>query len=81
MTNRDYFAKAIDAPKPDVGKKEWGGTVGGPIIRNKLHFFGSLERLYVNRNFTNTFPRAPRSTSRSRAKNRRGTRCGASTIS
>ena len=33
------------APKPDVGKKEWGGTIGGPIIRNKLHFFASLERL------------------------------------
>ena len=59
MTNRDYFAKAIDAPKPDVGKKEWGGTIGGPIIRNKLHFFGSLERLYVNRNFTNTFTARP----------------------
>ena len=59
MTNRDYFAKAIDAPKPDVGKKEWGGTIGGPIVRNKLHFFGSLERLYINRNFTNTFPARP----------------------
>ncbi len=59
MTNRDYFAEAIDAPKPDVGKKEWGGTIGGPIIRNKLHFFASLERLYINRNFTNTFPARP----------------------
>ena len=59
MTNRDYFAKAIDAPKPDVGKKEWGGTIGGPIIRNKTHFFASLERLYINRNFSNTFPARP----------------------
>ncbi len=30
MTNRDFFAKAQGAPKPDVGKKEWGGTIGGP---------------------------------------------------
>jgi hypothetical protein len=59
MTNRDFFAKAIGAPKPDVGKKEWGGTIGGPIIRNKLHFFGSLERLYINRNFSNTFQARP----------------------
>ena len=59
MTNRDFFAKAHGAPKPDVGKKEWGGTIGGPIIRNKLHFFASLERLYVNRNFSNTFPARP----------------------
>ncbi len=59
MTNRDFFAKAIGAPKPDVGKKEWGGTIGGPIVRNKLHFFGSLERLYINRNFSNTFQARP----------------------
>ncbi len=26
MTNRDFFAKVQGAPKPDVGKKEWGGT-------------------------------------------------------
>src|SRR5688500_3251198 len=59
MTNRDFFAKVQGAPKPDVGKKEWGGTIGGPIIRNKLHFFASLERLFVNRNFSNTFPARP----------------------
>ena len=59
MTNRDFFAKVQGAPKPDVGKKEWGGTVGGPIVRNKLHFFFSLERLYINRNFSNTFPARP----------------------
>ena len=59
MTNRDFFAKAQGAEKPDVGKKEWGGTIGGPIVRNKLHFFASLERLYINRNFSNTFPARP----------------------
>ena len=31
MTSRDFFAEVQDAPKPDVGKKEWGGTIGGPI--------------------------------------------------
>ena len=44
MTNRDFFAKVVRSEKPDVGKKEWGGTIGGPIVRNKLHFFSSLER-------------------------------------
>ena len=52
MTATDFFAEANGFEKPDVGKNEWGGTVGGPIIRNKLHFFGSLERLILNRNFT-----------------------------
>jgi hypothetical protein len=59
MTNKDFFAEAQGAPKPDVGKKEWGGTIGGPIVRNKLHFFFSLERLFVNRNFSNTFQSRP----------------------
>ena len=30
MTNKDFFTKAQGLEKPDVGKKEWGGTIGGP---------------------------------------------------
>ena len=56
VTAKDYFAKQTNAPKPDVKKQEWGGTVGGPIIRNKLHFFASLERLVQQRNQSKTYP-------------------------
>jgi Carboxypeptidase regulatory-like domain len=59
VTASDYFAKQSDAPKPDVKKQEWGGTVGGPIIRNKLHFFGSVERLVQQRNQSKTYPTRP----------------------
>jgi hypothetical protein len=59
VTARDYFAKQTDAPKPDVKKQEWGGTIGGPIIRNKLHFFASLERLVQQRNQSKTYPTRP----------------------
>jgi hypothetical protein len=59
MTNKDFFTKAQGAAKPDVGKQEWGFTVGGPIVRNKLHFFGSVERLKVRRNWSNTYPNRP----------------------
>ena len=45
MTNKDFFTKVQGLEKPDVGKKEWGGTIGGPIVQNKLHFFFSLERI------------------------------------
>ena len=45
--------------KPEVSKQEWGGTVGGPIIRNKLHFFASLERLVQNRNQSKIYPTRP----------------------
>jgi hypothetical protein len=59
MTAKDYFTKAAGLDKPEVGKQEWGGTIGGPIVQNRLHFFFSLERLVQNRNFTNIFPLRP----------------------
>jgi hypothetical protein len=63
MTSMDYFAKAnLDAcrtappaagcallEKPDAQQKQWGGNLGGPIIKNKLHFFVNLERIDQNR--------------------------------
>jgi hypothetical protein len=59
VTARDYFARASGADKPDVGKEEWGATVGGPIKRNKLFFFASLERLVAKRNWSREFPLRP----------------------
>jgi hypothetical protein len=59
VTARDFFARVNDDPKPDVGKEEWGGTLGGPILHNRLFFFGSLERLVANRNWSRNFPLRP----------------------
>ncbi len=82
VTARDFFARAAGDEKPDVGKQEWGGTFGGPIKRNKLFFFGSLERLVAQTELVEKLPAASRvQLRRSPAKNRPGTRCGASTIS
>jgi hypothetical protein len=63
MTSMDFFAKAnLDAckaappaagcgllEKPEAQQKQWGGNLGGPIIKNKLHFFVNLERIDQNR--------------------------------
>jgi carboxypeptidase family protein/TonB-dependent receptor-like protein len=49
LTEKDYFAKAKGLAKPDTQYQRWGGTVGGPIVRDKIHFFGSLERFSIDR--------------------------------
>jgi len=38
-----YFQKATGSPKPVFRQNQYGGTLGGPIIKNKLLFFGSYE--------------------------------------
>jgi len=40
LTTKDFFAKEKGLAKPDTHYQRWGGTVGGPIVHDKLHFFG-----------------------------------------
>src|SRR5262249_22841958 len=49
MTSLDYFAKQQNLTKPEAQQKQWGGNVGGPIVKNKLHYFVNLERIVQNR--------------------------------
>jgi len=49
MTSLDYFAKQQNLAKPEAQQKQWGGNLGGPIVKNKLHFFVNLERIDQNR--------------------------------
>ena len=58
LTTKDYFAKEKGLAKPDTQYQRWGGTVGGPIVHDKLHFFGSLERFAIDRPNIDQHPRA-----------------------
>jgi carboxypeptidase family protein/TonB-dependent receptor-like protein len=39
----DYFLKQAGEENPDSGSNVFGGSVGGPIVRNKLFYFGNIE--------------------------------------
>jgi hypothetical protein len=41
LTSKDYFAEQGGFDKPQTQQQQWGGTLGGLIVRNKMHF-GSL---------------------------------------
>ncbi len=41
---QDVFAERRDDEKADLEVKQYGVSLGGPIIQDRLHFFGSYER-------------------------------------
>ena len=43
LNSENYFDKEFGNPKPHFRQNQFGGSVGGPIIPNKLFFFGSYE--------------------------------------
>ena len=71
LTAEDYFVNRNNLEKPTTTKREWGGVVGGPIIKNKLHFFGSLERQVDNPNRSHVFETRPRLRLRDRRRSHR----------
>ena len=60
MTAKDFFVAQNPAlQKPQNNKQEFGATLGGPIIRDKMHFFFSAERQLVNPSRSRTYPSRP----------------------
>ena len=59
LTEKDFFAKQNNLAKPDTKQTQLGGTVGGPVVRDKAHFFFSLERVMVDRGTTVNIPARP----------------------
>jgi hypothetical protein len=59
LTAKDYFAKKNDSAKPDTKYHRFGGTIGGPIVRDKAHFFFSVERYLIDEGITVNIPVRP----------------------
>jgi hypothetical protein len=62
LTTEDYFVRTDTTgtlQKPDTKYQRWGGTLGGPIVQDKIHFFGSVERFAIDRPNTVNIPARP----------------------
>ena len=59
LTAREYFALQNRLPKPTTQQQQFGGTAGGPIVRNHAHFFASLEAVRSTRAATINIPPRP----------------------
>ena len=56
----DFFVRQNNLEEPDPTKREYGGAIGGPVIKDKAHFFVNLERVFINEGRTIQIPRAAR---------------------
>jgi hypothetical protein len=59
LAAKEYFAKRAGLPKADSQQQQWGGTIGGPIVRDKAHYFASLERVVLDAGVTTNIPTRP----------------------
>ncbi len=49
---RNFFAAPDPAPKPKLKQNQFGGSVGGPLVRNRIFGFGYYEGYRNNREAT-----------------------------
>jgi len=59
ITARDFFVAQNNLRKPDTSQTDWGGTLGGPVLKDRAHFFYSLDRLIYEEGRSNTFAARP----------------------
>jgi len=61
----DAFANARGVAKPELKYDNFGGTLGGPIMKDKLFFFGSLDWRKIRRSTAPVLRTLPSSAQRS----------------
>ncbi|HMF54993.1 MAG TPA: TonB-dependent receptor, partial [Pyrinomonadaceae bacterium] len=47
---RDFFERQNSSTKPNYSRQEYGGSIGGPIVKNRFFFFGALEHFRERQN-------------------------------
>jgi hypothetical protein len=56
MSSLEYFAKKEGLEEAPSKQQQFGGVLGGPIVRDKAHFFGSVERILLDSSVTTNIP-------------------------
>ena len=51
LTAQDIFSKSREQDEPEFRRRQFGGAIGGPILRDRLFFFGAYEGNNQNRAF------------------------------
>ena len=52
----DYFLALEGEENPPSGSKSWGGNAGGPVVRNRAFWFGSIERSAIDNAVSLIYP-------------------------
>src|SRR5262249_32853039 len=48
----NWFANQLGLPRPPLRQNDFGGVIGGPVMRNRTFFFASYEGLRVTQPLT-----------------------------
>jgi hypothetical protein len=59
LTAKDFFVEQNNLAKPDTKFHQYGFTLGGPVVKNKAHFFASVERVLIDDARTINIPARP----------------------
>ena len=59
MTGKDFFVSQNGLQKPNTQLQTYRANLGGPVVKDKAHFFFNLERVMIDRANTITIPARP----------------------
>jgi len=59
LAANEYFARRDGLEEAESKQQQFGGTLGGPIIRDKAHYFVSVERVLLDSGVTTNIPTRP----------------------
>lgn len=59
FTREEFFTEQFGLEKPENKEQQYGWTIGGPVVRDKAHFFFSAERVLQDRPVTVNIPARP----------------------